>query len=59
MSDGRKEGKIHRQSSLPKGVIYTAVEVAVSIWAVGLMGYYYYAKGYWGLLGQIWRLLFG
>ena len=36
-----------------------AAEVVVALWAVGLMGYYYYAKGYADLLRQIWRSFFG
>ncbi len=37
----------------------SALEAVVTAWAVGLMGYYYYAKGYPDLLGQIWRSFFG
>ena len=35
------------------------MEIAATLWAIGLMGYFYYARGYLELLGQIWSLYFG
>jgi hypothetical protein len=35
------------------------LEAVLSLWFVGLVGYFYYARGYLGLLQQIWRSLFG
>ena len=35
------------------------LEAVLSLWFVGLVGYFYYTRGYLGLLQQIWRSLFG
>jgi hypothetical protein len=43
----------------PREAGWGAIEVAAVLWAVGVMGYFYYAKGYLDLIGQIWRLFFG
>jgi hypothetical protein len=31
----------------------------LSLWFVGIMGYFYYTRGYLDLLQQIWRSFFG
>ena len=54
----RRAGENQPEESTPDGLGWTALEVVITLWAVGLMGYYYYVKGYPDLLAQIWRLFF-
>ena len=41
------------------GLGQTALEVAAVLWAVVVMLYFYFSRGYVELLGQIGRLFFG
>ena len=41
------------------GVVRFVIEVVLAIWAVVLMGYFYYDKGYVDLMGQLLELAFG
>ena len=52
-------GANHLEESTQRAKGWAALEIAITLWAVGLMGYFYYTKGYVDLLGQIWRLFFG
>jgi hypothetical protein len=42
-----------------QGVGRMAIEIAVTVWGIGAMGYFYHIKGYFDLIVKIWRFHFG
>jgi len=53
------ESEDQLKDSTEQAVGGTVLEAVLSLWFVGIVGYFYYARGYLGLLQQIWRSLFG
>ena len=53
------ESEDELEDSTERVVGRSVLEAVLSLWFVGLVGYFYYARGYLGLLQQIWRSLFG
>jgi hypothetical protein len=43
----------------PRGAVWGALEVVAALWAIGLMGYFYYSKEYLVIVRQIWGMFFG
>ena len=54
-----RESEDELEDSTERVVGGGVLEAVLSLWFVGLVGYFYYARGYLGLLLQIWRSLFG
>mgnify|MGYP006147178025 CR=1 FL=1 len=60
MSQSREMGKDDRLESPPQCESKWSVwEGIASLWAMGVMGYYYYSEGHVERVVQIWRLFFG
>ena len=53
----RKEMELEESTRASAG--RAALEIAATLWAIGLMGYFYHIWGYLDLLAKIWRLHFG
>ena len=53
------ESEDQLKDSTEQAVGGTVLEAVLSLWFVGIVGYFYYARGYLELLLQIWRSLFG
>ena len=54
------EGKFEQSEDLAReGVGPMAVEIAVNVWVIGAMGYFYHIKGYFDLIVKIWRFHLG
>ena len=56
-----KEVKIDPEETTNRGpgTGSAVLEPIVTVWAIGVMAFYYYDKGYPELLVQIWRSFFG
>tara|TARA_B100000029_G_C16817906_1_gene682968 strand:+ start:74 stop:256 length:183 start_codon:yes stop_codon:yes gene_type:complete len=54
-----KEVKIDPEETINRGPVRAVLEPIVTVWAIGVMAFYYYDKGYPELLVQIWRSFFG
>ena len=54
-----EEVKINPEEKMKRGPGRAVLEPIVTVWAIGIMAYYYYDKGYPELLVQIWRSFFG
>ncbi|MBT5329981.1 MAG: hypothetical protein HOL51_28090 [Gemmatimonadetes bacterium] len=54
-----REGEDQLEDSTQRAPGRAILEAVLSLWFVGLMGYFYYTRGYWDLLQQIWRSFFG
>jgi hypothetical protein len=57
MSTREREDQL--EDSTERAVGGVVLEVVLSLWFVGLVGYFYHARGYLELLQQIWRSFFG
>ena len=54
-----EEVKIDPEEMINRGPGRLILESIVTVWAIGVMAFYYYDKGYPELLVQIWRSFFG
>ena len=57
MSTREREDQL--EDSTEQAVGGAVLEAILSLWFLGLVGYFYYARGYLELLQQIWRSFFG
>ena len=54
------EGEFEQSEDLAReGVGRMAVEITVTVWIIGAMGYFYHNKGYFDLIDKIWRFHLG
>lgn len=60
MSQSRQVEKVDRlDNSTQCERKWSIWEAIVGLWAMGIMGYYYYSEGHVERVVQIWRLFFG
>jgi len=60
MSQSRQTGKDdHLDKTTQCEKKWSIWEGIASLWAMGVMGYYYYSEGHVERVVQIWRLFFG
>ena len=54
-----KEGVGTGEDRVEENMGWTALEVVVTVWFIGAIGYFYHEKGYLDLMANIWRFHFG
>ncbi len=57
--NSESQGDWELEDGEPLGVKTRVLEVAAFLWAVGIMGYYYYSEGHVERVAQIWSLIVG
>ena len=55
----KKDFRKFKDEERSKFSLIELAEMILGLGAVGLMGYFFYTKGYGVLIGQIWSSLFG
>ena len=55
----KKDFRKLKDEERSKFSLFELAEMILGLGAVGLMGYFFYTKGYGVLIGQIWSSLFG